>query len=72
MGKCGLLMSVRVLMHLAHAINTKMPWLALPFENRGLKQKLAQQFNVRGIPMLVVLDKSGKLVTANGRGEVDR
>jgi hypothetical protein len=33
-----------------------MPWAALPFSNREAKQKLAEKFNVRGIPFFVVLD----------------
>ena len=44
-----------------------MPWLALPYDNRKLKGDLSQQFNVRGIPTLVVLDSSGKHITNEGR-----
>jgi nucleoredoxin len=47
-----------------------MPWVALPYANRDKKNELSQQFKVRGIPTLVVLDPQGKLVTANGRSEV--
>jgi len=47
----------------------EMPWHALPFSNAAAKQKLSSQFGVEGIPMLVVLDGAGKLVTAQGRGE---
>jgi len=49
----------------------EMPWLALPFSNRSLKETLAQKFECKGIPMLVVLDDKGNLVTADGRGKVD-
>merc|ERR1712196_220949 len=47
----------------------EMPWLALPFAERDLKGKLAEKFGVRGIPMLVVLDGEGNLVSPNGRAE---
>lgn len=47
-----------------------MPWLALPFENRAAKQALSEKFGVRGIPMLVVLDGEGNLITAEGRGKM--
>jgi len=49
-----------------------MPWLALPFTQRAFKQALAEQFSVTGIPKLVVLDGSGQLHTADGRGEALR
>ena len=50
----------------------EMPWLALPFDDRGRKQTLGEKFGVRGIPMLVVLDGEGALVTTEGRGQVDK
>merc|ERR1719408_201549 len=48
----------------------EMPWAAVPFEARDLKDKLSARFGVRGIPMLVVLKADGSLVTDNGRGAV--
>jgi len=47
----------------------EMPWNALPFDNRDLKGKLSEKFEVKGIPMLIVLDDKGELVSANGRAE---
>ncbi|MFN9940670.1 MAG: thioredoxin-like domain-containing protein, partial [bacterium] len=48
---------------------SEMPWLALPFEERELKNKLSKKFKVNGIPMLVLLDaKTGTTITTNGRG----
>jgi len=47
----------------------EMPWLALPFEQRDIKGKLSEKFGVKGIPMLIVLDDKGELVTDNGRAE---
>jgi nucleoredoxin len=48
----------------------EMPWLALPFEDRALKDKLSKKFKVGGIPTLVILDKSGAVVTTKARGDV--
>merc|ERR1712113_6577 len=48
-----------------------MPWLALPFDCTEKKTNLSTTFSVQGIPTLVVLDGAGKLVTENGRGELD-
>jgi len=50
----------------------EMPWLALPFEERDIKTKLSEKFGVQGIPMLIVLDDKGELVTANGRAEYQK
>jgi len=47
-----------------------MPWLALPFNERKVKEALASKFSVSGIPKLVVLDGSAKLLTPDGRGKV--
>ncbi len=48
---------------------TKMKWLAVPFDS-PLRDKLLDDFGVRGIPYLVVLDKDGKIVSKNARSEV--
>jgi nucleoredoxin len=48
----------------------EMPWLALPYENRELKNKLSQKFKVQGIPTLAVLDPAGNLITDKGRAKV--
>jgi len=48
-----------------------MPWLAMEFSERKLKQKLSEQCDVSGIPHLVFFDsKSLKTITANGRGAI--
>jgi nucleoredoxin len=46
------------------------PWLALPFKDRKLKEKLSQRFGVGGIPTLVLLDKDRSIITTEGRGAV--
>jgi len=50
----------------------EMPWLALPFANRDLKNKLSKNFKVKGIPMFVILDKDGSVITTDGRTEVTK
>ena len=44
-----------------------MPWLALPFSERRLKDSLAQKFGISGIPALLVFDGQGRLVDRDGR-----
>jgi nucleoredoxin len=48
----------------------EMPWLALPYAKRDLKEKLSGKYGVRGIPTLVLLNESGELITTGGRGKV--
>eukprot|EP00501_MAST-03F_sp_TOSAG23-6_P001753 GSMAST32.ASY1.ANO1.1830.1 assembled CDS len=47
-----------------------MPFLALPFGKRDLKNKLSKKFSVSGIPTLVFLDADGKTITTEGRGNI--
>lgn len=47
-----------------------MPWLALPYANRDLKEKLSNKYGVRGIPTLVLLNEQGELITTGGRSKV--
>jgi nucleoredoxin len=39
-----------------------MPWLAVPVHRRSVHKKLTRRFQVRQIPMLVLLDEHGKTV----------
>jgi nucleoredoxin len=48
----------------------EMPWVALPYSKREVKESLSKKFKVRGIPMFVVLDAAGNLITADGRSAV--
>ena len=49
-----------------------MPWLSVPFANLHrlqIKDTLSKQYNIGGIPTLIILDgKDGNLVSMNGRG----
>ena len=49
----------------------KMPWLAVPF-NSPKKDFLAEKFGVRFIPRLIILDKNGKVLAEDARGDVER
>lgn len=48
----------------------EMPWLALDFSDRKLKEQLSSAFKVQGIPSLVVLDADYNVVTLKGRDAV--
>merc|ERR1719460_2340293 len=47
-----------------------MPWLALPYSNRELKESLSKKYKVRGIPSFVILDSDGNTITTEGRDEI--
>jgi len=47
-----------------------MPWTALPYSERGLKDSLSKKCKVNGIPSLVVFGPDGKIITTDGRSEV--
>lgn len=48
----------------------EMPWAALKFNDREIKNKIAEIYSVRGIPTLVILDRAGQTVSANARSNV--
>jgi len=48
----------------------KMPWLSLPFAQRGVKDALSQLFSVRGIPTLVIITHDGLVKDVNGRATI--
>ena len=51
----------------------EMPWLAVPFEQSGLRTQLSNKFEVGGIPTLVLLNaKTGTVITADGRAALSR
>jgi len=46
------------------------PWLALPYAERDIKNKLSKKYKVSGIPSFIILSPEGELITSDGRGEV--
>jgi len=49
----------------------EMPWLALPYDKRDLKESLSSEHGCEGIPYLVIIDgNTGKTITTDGRSEV--
>ncbi|KAF4675410.1 hypothetical protein FOL46_001704 [Perkinsus olseni] len=49
---------------------SEMPWLAVPFNERAIKDKLSKKFKVSGIPMLVIVNPDGETITTDGRTAV--
>ena len=49
-----------------------MPFLALPYENREVNTKLASKYSISGIPTLIIVDTTGRVVDASGRTTVSR
>ncbi|KAF4663920.1 hypothetical protein FOL47_005495 [Perkinsus chesapeaki] len=49
---------------------SEMPWFAVPFAERDIKEKLSRKFKVNGIPMLVIVDQNGETITTDGRSAV--
>jgi thiol-disulfide isomerase/thioredoxin len=47
-----------------------MPWLAIPFAERDVANRLKSAFQVRGIPALILLDAQGNVLTKDGRSAV--
>ncbi|XP_030545103.1 probable nucleoredoxin 1 [Rhodamnia argentea] len=45
---------------------SKMPWLAVPFPDSDKRDSLDELFEVRGIPHLVFLDGTGRVLTDSG------
>ena len=45
-----------------------MPWIALPFAERGLKESLSKRFGVSSIPLLILLDgRTCEVISKEGR-----
>lgn len=50
-----------------------MPWVSVPFSERGIAQSLGQRFKVQGIPSFVILNgETGNIIDADGRTTVMR
>jgi nucleoredoxin len=46
---------------------SEMPWLAVPYSARSVKESLSSKYRVSGIPTLVFLNENGEIITRNGR-----
>jgi nucleoredoxin len=44
-----------------------MPWLAVPFNNKPVRDALYQSFGVNGVPSLILVNKAGQPVNRDGR-----
>eukprot|EP00928_Gymnodinium_smaydae_P013846 TRINITY_DN15025_c0_g1_i1.p1 TRINITY_DN15025_c0_g1~~TRINITY_DN15025_c0_g1_i1.p1 ORF type:complete len:452 (-),score=100.95 TRINITY_DN15025_c0_g1_i1:177-1532(-) len=54
-----------------HDYFKEMPWLALPYSEREIKNKLSAKFKVQGIPTMIILNGAdGSIITKDGRSEV--
>merc|ERR1719195_1012183 len=48
----------------------EMPWLAVPYSNRDVKQQLDKKYKIQGIPSVIVLGPDGDVITKDGRAAV--
>lgn len=44
-----------------------MPWLALPYERRDIKNMLVEKFSFKTIPQLIFVDENFNIITKQGR-----
>ena len=54
----------------AYMRDAKMPWLAMPFDENRAK-KLWSDFKIPGIPTLIVVGADEKIITPDGRADVE-
>jgi nucleoredoxin len=54
----------------AYMRDAKMPWLAMPFDENRAK-KLWGDFKIPGIPTLIVVGADEKIITRDGRADVE-
>jgi len=51
----------------------EMPWLALPYEARELKEQLSKKYKVAGIPSVVIVNPAnGETITTDGRAALTK
>jgi hypothetical protein len=44
---------------------------AIPYTPEPTRQKIMSSFNIYGIPTLIVMDSTGKVITTSGQGAVE-
>merc|ERR1712070_1179707 len=49
---------------------SEMPWLALDYSDRKLKEELSGLFGVQGIPAVVIIDSDGSVISKDGRSAI--
>ncbi|KAI7839017.1 hypothetical protein COHA_007159 [Chlorella ohadii] len=47
-----------------------MPWLAVPFQEHAVQQRLSSRFSVAGIPRLVIVGPDGGVIASDARAAV--
>ncbi|XP_022319409.2 nucleoredoxin-like [Crassostrea virginica] len=47
-----------------------MPWYTISFDDNEAREKLAEEYGVRGIPCLIIMDTEGNIIDREGRGTV--
>ena len=55
-----------------HMKNLQMPWLALPFVDGSHQMRLKQFYGIINLPVLIIVDDSGEVITTDGRADVMR
>ena len=53
------------------AYYSSMPWLAVDYKEKGVRERLGKEFNVTCIPKLVLLNREGQLRSDACRGDVE-
>lgn len=48
----------------------EIPFLAVPFDSRAVKDALSRKYGVTGIPMLIFLNEKGEVISVDGRSIV--
>jgi len=49
-----------------------MPWKAVKFDEEDRRQALGEEYGIRGIPALIIVNAEGKLITKDGRADVSK
>jgi len=49
-----------------------MPWKSVPFSDEERRQKLGEEFGIRGIPALIILNADGKVISKDGRADITK
>ena len=55
-----------------NSYHAEQPWLALPYNERGLKEDLSKALGVSGIPSLAIIGPDGKVINADGRSALGK